>query len=162
MKNHMHLTLNKPSQSPLDHFIRVINEMIDRVNASQQTVRDKISQCRELRTARKHFEKNLKTNFSKFDSLSEIKQMEMELHFYNILKGLDAKVPHILEALKEKKGLLSRFLHREVRKSYKIVKSTQKKMAEKVYTNNAAKVLNDPEKYQKLVDAWGDLADDEY
>ncbi|WP_139160085.1 hypothetical protein [Mucilaginibacter sp. NFR10] len=158
----MNLAIQKPNLSPLDQLCQVIEQMIERFKTQKQSIHDNISYCRQIRTARKHFEKNLKSNISKFEKQTEVKQMEIELHFYNVLKDLEIKIPEILEELEDENWFMSFFLRREVRKSYRLVVYTQREMSQKVYPNNADKIINDPEKYQKLVDSWGDLADDEY
>jgi len=159
----MNLPLTQPICDPLNHFIEVINELLEKLKESKNSFVKNISYCRKIRTTRKVFEKEIKKVLLNFNNLSEKQQTEIELHFYRVIKEVEKKVPSVIENLKRDEGLfLSYFLRREVRKALKIFKRSQKKMADHLYPDHSKEILSSPEEYQKLVDTWGELADDEY
>ena len=163
MKKNMNLALAKPIYDPLDHFIDVINELLEKLKESKNSVVNNISYCRKIRTSRKVFEKEIKKVLLNFSTYSEKQQNEIEFHFYKVIRELEQKVPSVIENLKKEEGLfVSYFLRREVRKALNIFKRSQKKMSVHLYPDHSKEILSNPEEYQKLVDVWGNLAEDEY
>jgi len=163
MKSEMNLALTKPIYDPLDHIIQLINELLERLKHSKNSIVKNISDCRKIRNNRKDFEKAIKIVLNNFDCLTEKQQTEIELHFYRVIKELEKKVPSVIENLRKEEGLfISYFLRREVRKALKVFRRSQKRMSVKLYPDRSKEILSNPEEYQQLVDTWGDLADDEY
>jgi len=161
MKNSMNLTLNKSSIDPIEHFIKVLSEFIETLKTSKQTFTHNVKFCRELRTNRKIFEKKIGKTINSFHTLPENKQAEVELAFYNALKKLESIAPDVKKGIDDDRQfiLFSLLLKREVNKTIKFLRKSQSKMSAQLYPDRSKEILDNPELYQKLVDAWVDVAD---
>lgn len=160
----MNLTLTKSSIDPIEHLLNALTEFIDSLKQSKKTLADNIRFCRQLRTSRKKFEKELRKTIACFNTLPENQQVEIELAFHKLLKKLQNIVPEVNQEIENDKlfFLFSYFLKRDVNKSLQFFKKAQAKMSAQLYTDPTEKIINDPALQQKLVDQWGDLANEQY
>lgn len=158
----MNLTLTEPSIDPIERFIKVLTEFIETLKTSKQTLAYSLKFCRELRTNRKKFEKQIGNTINCFHTLQESNQAEIELAFYKALKKLESIAPTVKQGIDDDHlfFLFSLFLKREVNKTLKFLKKSQGKMSAQLYPDRSKEILDNPELYQKLVDAWGDISDD--
>jgi hypothetical protein len=89
--------------------------------------------------------------------------MEAELFFYNSLKNLqEITYNPKTKMVNGMPFLMAEFIAVELRKTIKMLKRSQSKMASKLYPDHSREILTDPEEYKKLANAWGDLGGDEY
>lgn len=164
MKDCMNLTLTKSSIYSIEHLLSALVGFIDTLQHSKKTFSDNVRFCRELRTNRKRFEKDIKITLKKFNTLSENQQVEIELAFHKALKKLETVVPQIHIEIENDRlfFMFSFFLKREVNKSLKFLRKSQAKMCAQLYSDPTEKIMSDPRLQQQLIDQWGDLANEEY
>jgi hypothetical protein len=161
MEKHMSIALSQSYKDPLESFLRVLNELIESLKESHKNVFDNISTCHQIRKNRKHFEKLMEKVICDFNKLSDKDKSQFELGIYNILQKIEIKAPAVINELKEDyKPVFSYFLIREIKKTLKTFRASQKKMADQLYPDRSKEILSNPDIYQQLVDAWGDLADE--
>jgi inorganic triphosphatase YgiF len=165
-KKEMNLALTHSSYSHLNSFIRVLNEFIISFQSKNHSVSrfyEEFKFCADIRRKRKAFKKvvhSLLTDFSKQD---ESLQVEIELYFYNSLKKLDQLSLIAKQELdKSSFKVFNTFLSRELKKTVSMFSEAQGTMSQALYKDNTDKILGDPKLHNELLDAWGDLANDDY
>jgi hypothetical protein len=164
MDDHMKVTLTNNSIASIERLINVLNEFIDTLKESKKTFSDNVKFCRELRTSRKKFEKEMRKTLRCFHSLQENQQVEIELVFHKALKTLESITPKVKQEIEEDRLfiLFSYLLKREINKTLRFFKKSQTKMASHLYSDPTEEILNDPKLQKLLIEQWGDLANEEY
>jgi hypothetical protein len=164
MKNNMNLSLTKSSLDPIERLLIALTEFIDTLKHSKKTFSENVKFCRELRTNRKKFEKEIRKTIKCFQSLSDNHKVELELSFHKALKKLEIILPKVRQEIDQDKlfVLFSYLLKRELRKTLKFFRKSQIKMASHLYSDPTEKIMNDPSLQQLLIDQWGDLSNEEY
>jgi hypothetical protein len=167
MKPHMAIALtyqtNSQSENPLVRIIMVLNEVIDKLKESKQSIKNNANLCWEIRKDRKVFESQIKYIIKDFDAFPEKDRVRFELALFQALNEIEQIAPEVIANLRERNvPVFSWFLIREIKRTTKVFERSQRKMASKLYPDPTDKILNDPLLAKKITDAWGDLADDEY
>jgi len=160
----MNLTLNKSSIDPIERLLNALTEFIDNLKHTKKTFADNVRFCRELRTNRKKFEKEIKNTINCFHSLPESQQVELELIFHKALRRLQLIAPKVYQEIEDDHLfiLFSFCLKRELRKTLTLLKKTQVKMATELYSDPTEEIMSDSELQKQLIEQWGDLANEEY
>jgi len=158
----MSIALTKNSLAPIDRILVVMIEFLDSLQHSKNTIHDNITFCREMRTNRKKFEKEIKGVIKTFHCFSEKQQSEIEMTFYRSLNKLEKIVPKVEKEIDDDHlfFVFSYFLKREMKKTLAFFRKTQSKMSATLYPDKSKEILSNPKKYQELVDTWGELAHD--
>lgn len=158
------ITLNQDSNSQMEALISFLEEIITKFKGTKNSIQlaiDDIKYCYQLRKNRKLFNAFLQKRLAKFESLGESKQVEIELYLYNSCKTLDKLIPEaIAEIRKSPITPLGFFLIRELNIMQSLFNRAQKEMASHLYCDNSNEILSNPQLYNEIVDAWGDLAHD--
>jgi hypothetical protein len=163
MKNHMSTSIIQYSHDPLAKVLQVLNEFIERIEHSHQTFKDNLALCTELRKNRKNYERHMKVVLVHFKNLPEKGKVEVELDTYRLINRLNLVAPKAISELEEMNvPFFSWFLAREIKLTVAAFKKGQVKMEQSLYPNNREAILANSDVYQKLEDAWGDLATEEY
>lgn len=163
MENRMNLSLSYLSpNSSIDSFLKFLEQLLDNLKKSENNLSENIKYCQKLRSDRKKFCIELVQLNKDFSLLSERDQREIELHLYNAIKEIENLFPSVRQDLKEDVAFLYRvFLIREINKTLKMFKKHQNVMAIRLYPDKKKEIISNPELYQKLVDTWGDLANED-
>ena len=162
MKSNMNIALTKPNKDPLETLIKVFNEILERLKDSQQSLIESIRDCQKLRQNRKQLTKYFREVKAKFPKLSEAKQVELEAYFFKVIQQQSSVIIPLKEEVKRDYNFLISFiLIREIKKTLSLFKAVHKPMECALYPNRSKEILSNPALYQQLVDAWGDLADED-
>ncbi|HEY0055400.1 MAG TPA: hypothetical protein VGB63_08595 [Pedobacter sp.] len=161
----MHLTLPRTQRDPLVVILKALNELIESLKHSANPLSRAyvdFKYCKAIRANRKEFQSMVNCTLENFSKYSEKHQVEIEMHFYKSLQQLSVLIPEAKLELEREGSFLAKFLIRELNKTLKTFQSSQKEMSSYLYRDNSEEILSNPELYKKLVDTWGDLAEDEY
>jgi hypothetical protein len=159
MKNNMNVALKQTTPIAIDNLIEAIFKLINELKNSHHNFLAECNSCLEIRHKRKAAEKLFVDALPMIGNLSERKQMEIELHFYRAIKKLNSISSQKKAQLRDDKNyVIYLFLCRELNKTIVALKGFQKRLSEKLYTDNTKELTNNPELYNELVEAWGDLA----
>ena len=159
----MNVTISQYSHDPLARVVEALYLLIDKIEKSHQTFWDNISVCRELRKNRKEFEQHMKFVLTKFKTLPEKGQVQIELDTFQLINRLNIVAPKAIEEVHEDGIMIfSWFLIREIKLTVKAFEKGQKKMEQALYPDSSKLITGDAELYDKLAQEWGDLANDDY
>jgi hypothetical protein len=160
MEKNMNLTLNNQS-SAIEKIVSIINELIDDLKQSHTSILSNFEFCRKMRKDRIELKADIKDVLDIFGNLSEDAQSDFELKIYQASARLNSIAPKVLKELKEHGPFLFKYyLIWEVKENVGMITHLQKQLESILYPPNK-EIDNDINFYNKLVDVWGDLNDEE-
>lgn len=164
MKKTMHaINLGKNQIQEFESFIALINDLVDRLNASKTAVRDFVENCKfclELRNKRKSFTTHIKYTRLQFPSMSEVKQAELELFYFKGLKELESLLPSAQSEIKRDFLFpLDLVLLRELKIVYNIISDLQSYMATSLYPDRSQEIHANPQLMADIHETWADVDD---